>query len=197
MCNDSLYGNYRTRTFCEIFGVTDETTQETVADYTVFENYFNESPFADSVKPESLEKIFYLLYSYYGNSHISSSDETQFKFKLFSIIFMYGGIWEKKLEIQKGIRSLDINSPEVLLGSTTIYNHSYNPSTEPDTNTTDVLPTIDDQNVTKFKRTKLEAYARMYDMISNDVTKSFIDKFKTLFLTVVEPQYPLFYVSDN
>lgn len=194
---NSLYGNYRTRKFCEIFGTYDEESHESIADYEVFKDEITNSPFANSITENSLEKLFYLLYAYYGNSHIASSDETQFKYKLFSTIFMYGGIWEKKLEIQKAIRELELDSPDILQGTTTIYNHSYNPGTAPDTDTADILPTIDDQNSTKIKRNKLDAYDRLYAMISNDVTKSFLDKFKSLFLTVVEPQDPLFYISED
>lgn len=34
-------------------------------------------------------------------------------------------------------------------------------------------------------------------MIATDVTKEFLDKFKRLFLTIVEPQEPLWYVSED
>ena len=53
--------------------------------------------------------LFYLLYSKYGNNPIANYDITQFKYKIFSVIFQYGPTWEKKLSIQETLRNLDIS----------------------------------------------------------------------------------------
>lgn len=53
--------------------------------------------------------LFYLLFAKYGNSPIANYDETQFKYKVFSIIFQYGPTWEKRLSIQETLRGLTIN----------------------------------------------------------------------------------------
>ena len=68
--------------------------------------------------------LFYLLYSKYGNNPIINYDITQFKYKIFSVIFQYGPTWEKKLSIQDTLRSLDINE---LIGDGSIdelFNHT-------------------------------------------------------------------------
>ena len=51
--NNSLYGNYRTRTFCDIWN--SETS---------FETDFKESPFAGSISDENINLLYYLLYEY-------------------------------------------------------------------------------------------------------------------------------------
>lgn len=53
--------------------------------------------------------LYYLLYAKYGNNPIANQDITQFKYKIFSIIFEYGPTWEKKLSIQDTLRGLDLN----------------------------------------------------------------------------------------
>ena len=78
-----------------------------------------------------------------------------------------------------------------------IFNHSFNPSSAPSTSSLEELTTINDQNTNNVKRGKLESYQALWDMIATDVTKEFIDKFKRLFLTIVEPQEPLWYVSED
>lgn len=184
LCN--LYGTYDTIKFTDMFESLD-----------TFKNEYNELPTSLKVMSDSeLNTIYYLLYANYGNSHIANSDTNQFKYKLFTTIFMYGPIWAKKLEIQSAIRALSLDSDDILLGAKTIYNHSYNPSTTPSTGSLEELTTIDDQNTTNYKLSKLDGYSRLYDLIANDVTKSFVDKFKTLFLKIVEPQRPLLFEDD-
>lgn len=51
------------------------------------------------IERADLELIFYLLYSKYGNNTIASTDETRFKFSLFSIVYQWGGNWKKKVKM--------------------------------------------------------------------------------------------------
>lgn len=53
--------------------------------------------------------LFYLLYARYGNSPIANYDEEQFKYKIFSVIFQYGPTWEKRLEVQKTLRDMQLS----------------------------------------------------------------------------------------
>ena len=122
--------------------------------------------------------LYYLLYAKYGNSPIANFDETQFKYKLFSVIFMYGPTWEKKLDIQATLRGLTeaqiktgmaraISNTGTVgnTGSNTynnltsadsgsdIHNHAYNPATEPSTQSNTELNYINEQHVDKFGKT--------------------------------------------
>lgn len=183
----SLYGNYRTRTFSEIWEDVDKFIDE----------WFNGTPFSAEVEGALSNKItliYYLLYSRYGNSNIASSDETRFKFQLFSIVFQYGPNWKRELEIQKELRELDIE--EFQKGNTNIVNNASNPSIAPTTQTTEELTYINAQNVSKTKRSKADGYALLLSLLKDDVTEKFLDRFKKLFLTIVEPEEPLWYITE-
>lgn len=53
--------------------------------------------------------LFYLLYAKYGNNPIANYDITQFKYKVFSVIFQHGPTWEKKLAVQETLRGLQLS----------------------------------------------------------------------------------------
>lgn len=180
----SLYGNFRTRTFVEIWNNEE-----------AFANDYNNNGIPVSISAVSLKTLFYLLYARYGNSNIASSDENQFKYKVFSTIFMYAPAWEKRLDIQKKLREL--SDEEIMKGSTAIYNSALNPSTAPSTATLEELPYINQQNATKYKKAKMDAYATLYALIETDVTEELIGKFKKLFITIVEPDRALWYKTEG
>lgn len=89
---------YNTKTFTEIY---DSATAFTT-DYSTI----NLGGITDS---SLVTKLYYLLYAKYGNSPIANLDETQFKYKLFSLIFQYGPNWEKELDIQGILRNLQLS----------------------------------------------------------------------------------------
>lgn len=185
--NNLLYGNYRTRSFNDIYGDINDFKLS-------FEYYKSVGLDPKLIKQESISTIFYLLCARYGNSHIANSDENQFKLKLFSTIFQYAPYWEKKLDIQAKLRGF--TEEQLREGSKQINNHSYNPSTAPTTDTLEELLTTNEQTATKFKKSRLDAYGILSDLLERDVTEEFIGKFKKLFLYIVEPQLPLWYVTD-
>lgn len=180
----SLYGNFRTRTFTDIFDA-----------YEKFKETYDTNGIPTTLDDTSLKTLYYLLYARYGNAHIASSDENQFKYKVFSTIFMYGPAWQKRLDIQKKL--IELGDDEILVGATAIYNNALNPGTTPSTQTLEELDYINQQNVTKYKKSKLEAYAILEELIKTDVTEAFIGKFKKLFITIVEPELPLWYTTQG
>lgn len=176
----SLYGEFRTRTFSDIY----DNFEDFNADY-------NDIGIPVTISVDSITTLFYLLYANYGNSHIASSDETRFKYKLFSLIWQYGPTWEKEVFIQKRLR--DLTESEMLEGSKQLYNMAQNPGVEPSTGTSEELNYINSQNVIKNKKSLLEGYATLSELLKKDVTSSFLTKFRPLFLTIVEPELPLLY----
>ena len=90
----------------------------------------------------------------------------------------------------------NLSEDDIIKGSKAIYNHAYNPGTEPTTATLEELEAINEQNTTNYKRSKLDAYGTLIDLLETDVTSAFLDKFKRLFITVVEPQKSLYYEND-
>lgn len=181
----SLWGNYRTRTFSEIFD-----------SYETFIQQWDSLPFKEAVAADSInmELLYYVLMAKYANSHIASLDENRFIFQTFSIIFQYGPYWAKDLKTQKEIRALNLD--EFRTGNLNIVNNAMNPSTEPNTLDTVELPFVNNQNVSKTKRSMADGYALMYSLLKEDVTDKFINRFKSLFLTIVAPERPLWFVTD-
>ena len=180
----SLYGNFRTRTFSDIYPSA-----------LSFKEGYMESGITPTITTANAELLYYLLYARYGNSNIASSDENQFKYKVYSTIFMYGPAWQKRLEIQTKIMSL--TEDDITKGSTAIHNEALNPGTAPSSQTLEELSYINTQNTTKYKKSKLEGYSALYSLIETDVTEAFIGKFKKLFITIVEPTEPLWYTEDT
>lgn len=161
---------------------------------TFLEDYQNNG-INTTISDTSATTLFYLLFARYGNNPIANYDITQFKYKLFAIIFQYGPTWEKRLDIQTKIRGL--SDEEIMFGGKAIYNHAYNPSSAPSTDTLEEINYINDQNTTKHKKSKLEAYSLLNDLLENDVTEFFLDKFKYLFKQFVAPENPLLYITEE
>lgn len=183
MMNNSLYGNFRQPKFTDIWGDIDTFLLDV------------QNSELSVLEAADLKILYYLLYGQYGNSVIASSDTEQFKYKVYSIIFMYGPTWCKRLEVQKRLREL--NETDLITGGKAIYNHAFNPDTAPSTSTLEELLAINDQNTTNYKKSKMEGYSILLSLLETDVTKEFLDKFKKLFITVVEPELPLWYEMED
>ena len=184
-----LYGNYRTRTLNDIYGDIDSFK----IDFNFYSSIGLDPKFSN---PNTINTLFYLLCGKYGNSHIANSDENQFKLKLFSYVFQFAPYWEKSLDIQSKLRGL--TEDEILAGSKQLTNHAYNPSTEPSgpNVVNGEITSVNEQHNAKFTKGKVNAYGELFYMLRSDVTEEFLGKFKRLFIYIVEPESPLWYVTD-
>jgi len=151
-----------------------------------------------------LNKLYYLLYAKFGNSPIANYDITQFKYKLFSVIFQYGPTWESKLDIQGKLRGLlePGHESELYTGTKAIYNHAFNPgeiAAESASSTTNQpeLQYVNDQNVTNYTKSKMDAYTQLWDLLATDVTSQFLARFNNLFKKFVQPNRYLFVEDDD
>lgn len=160
-----------------------------------FEEDLAASPFAAELTEVNAELVFYLLYARYGNNPIANRDINQWKFKIFSVMFQYGPTWAKRLDIQKKLRA--IQDEDLRIGSKAIYNAALNPSTEPTTNTLDELDYINEQRTTNYKKSKMDAYVQLLDLLDTDVTEEFITKFRKCFKVFVAPENPLVFVTEE
>ena len=152
-------------------------------DASSFITDYKQSQIGEPISEDSARVLFYLLYSRYGNSPIVQTDVKQWKIKLFSKIYSFGPTWEKKMEIQEKLRSL--SDDELMLGSKSIHNHANNPPGVPSTAYLGELPQIDDQSVSSYKRSKVDAYENLWGLLATDVTESFLDRFSPLFMPVI------------
>lgn len=176
-----MFGNFRTKTFSDIY-----------SDVDTFLGDYSNIGIPNIISTTNATTLYYLLYSRYGNSTIANFDENQFKYKLFSTIWQYGPNWEKELSIQTNLRGL--TEDEIREGSRAIYNKALNPNTQP---TTDELDYVSEQNTTKYRKSKIEGYGLLMELLKKDVTEEFLNKFKKLFIVIVEPYSPLWYTEDG
>lgn len=183
----TLYGSYRGRKFSDIY-----------PDSATFINDYNTIGFPTTLKENSIISpgtVYFLLYANYGNSTVASSDEARFKFKLFSLIWQYAPVLNKRREIQEKL--INLTEKDIMTGSVQVYNNAQNPATEPSTDDDEYLAYINQQNVAKNKKGKLEAYALLDSLLKKDVTQEFLNRFKPLFLNIVQPELPLWYESED
>lgn len=188
---NSYYGNYRTRTFADIF----YDAEEKLTSDAVFLAEMKKLGLPLKISEEKTKELFFLLYARYGNSSIASSDEEQFKYKIGSIIYMYGPAWEKRLETLDKLYNL--TEEEILRSEQNISNLALNPDTVPAADTYSVIDMVSQQNVNNRVKGKMEGYATYFNQIVTDVTDTFLDKFKKCFITVVSPDYPLWYTTEE
>lgn len=178
---------YDTNLFCDVWTNASE-----------FINDFNNSGFpADILTEDKKQILFNLLYAAYGNNPIANYSVDQFKMKVFAIIFEYGPTWQKRLEIQKSLRDLSLE--DAAKGGINIYNHAFNDSSIPtlDSDPNGQLKFINDQNTSLYKKSPLAAAGELWDLLKIDVTKAFINKFRNLFITVVDPQVNYIYTTEE
>ena len=184
--NQDLYGNQRTRTFAEIYPTADD-----------FKAAYDSNPFATAtnINDSEITKIYYLLYANYGNSSICSSDEYRFELKLFSIIYQYGPIYIQKKIIQEKIVDTPYN--DFKSGGKVIYNTALNPNVAPTTDSLTELPYINNQNTNNYVKSDAESMQIKWDLMNDNLESEFLAKFKPLFLKIVNPTVPLWYISEN
>lgn len=179
----SNYPRYDTKLFTEIYD-----------DAGTFVYYYKHCGIPTTISDSNCNTLYYLLYAKYGNNPIANYDEEQFKYKICSIIFQFGPTWEKRLQIQQNLRGL--TEDDLRLGSKAIYNHAFNPSQAPSTSTLTELDYINDQNTTNYKKSKMDAYMQLWELLKTDVTGEFLAKFQRCFKQFVTPEKTWIYVTE-
>lgn len=179
------FGQFDTKTFADVFPSP-----------SAFEESMKASGLPISfTKTETVTTIYLLLYSRYGNAHIATTDENQFKVQIFSTVFQYGLAWEKRLEIQD--RLYKLQEGQILQGGRAIYNKALNPSVAPGTASLEELQYINEQNTTNYKKNVLEAYAELASILDDSFTASFLDQFAPWFIAIMAPTSPLLYSTPE
>lgn len=184
MSNVEMIPQYDTKLFNEIW----EDKDAFLADY-------GNVGIPTTISTSNATTLYYLLYSRYGNNPIANYDEEQFKYKVFALIFQFGPTWEKRLAIQTSLRGL--SDSDLLAGSKAIYNSALNPEDAPGTGTLEELSYINSQNTTNYKKSKMDAYAQLWDLLAVDVTGEFLERFRPCFKLFVKPEKTWIYVTED
>lgn len=181
--NQQLFTQQYTKTLSDIY----PTYADFAGDYMTsgLPNRFVNSSF--------LETIYFVLMGEYAASSIMALSEDLFRARFITMVHSYGPQLERELTMQDEL--LKMSDDELQTSSKAIYNTSLNPSTEPTTDTLNELPTINQQNVTKHKRSKLDAYALLESLLDDDLISKFVNRFSKLFVRVLRTNNPLYYTT--
>lgn len=133
------------------------------------------------ISDNGLVTTWFLLMGKYGNTPFANKDSYLIPIKMANIIYQYGPAWEKRKEIQIALKGLGLESDALLNGSLNVFNHASNPGTTPSTADTQELTYVDAQNTSRVRKSKMDAYRELYDIMGSDVTQMYVDKFKPLF----------------
>jgi len=177
---------YNTKTFSQIFPSFESFK-------SCFDNDFGGYA-KDCISADSLKTLFWLLYSRYGENPIVNPTEDLFKSKIVANTFQKGPTWERKLNLQGDLR--DLTEDELLRGARTIFNKAKNDESDPSTDSEEIIGFIDQQDVSSMKRSKLDAYSFLQDVLKTDVTEEFLSSYAKLFSRFVSPTNTRIYVND-
>lgn len=175
---NSYFQTFDNITFSQLW----ETPEAFLATYN--EVGLPKEPYIDD---ETLELIWILLSGRFADSTIQPYNTYgAFKIRFMSRVWQYAPTWKKDLDIQNKLRALSLeDGSELFVGGSAIYNTAMNPGTQPSTQDADELNFINSQNVTKYKKSKIEGFALLSDLLKNDVTEAFLRRFDDLFKTVI------------
>ncbi len=174
-----------------------ELFQDIYPDVDSFMTDYNGQKFPKIVKDSNVRIVYYSLMARYGNNPIANLDVEQFKTKLQAVIWQFGPTWEKRLDIQEKLRNL--SDTDILEGAKAIYNHALNPGQIEAETTVDLpeLKYIDNQSTNSFRKSKMDAYTQLWDLLRTDVTNDFLTKFRPLFKQFVRPERHYIYESEE
>lgn len=188
---------YNTMLFCELYDDADDflAAWKDSAFYQLTVETGATPPYTVPLIADKYIKLTYsLLLARYGSNPVANMSTDLFYLKVNEIIFQYAPTWTKRWEVQKAVRAL--TPEEVEQGAKVIHNHAFNPSTQPGTSTLNELEFINEQTTQNYKKSKLEAYNTLNELLITDVTEQYVEHFKKLFKQCVMPEKPLLYATQ-
>lgn len=177
---------YDTKTFNQVFEKEEDFTSMLSSEFGGYAS--------NALTSEYKTSLYWLLFARYGNTHITNMTVNQFKAKLVAIIYQKGPSWERNLKLQKDIRNL--SEADLRAGAISIYNTAANPETAPGTQATDEIAYVNSQNVSKHKRSIIDAYSYLQELLRSDVTEAFISSFSVLFSKFARPIVTRIYENE-
>ena len=186
----TLFQQFDNITFSQLW----ETADDFVTTYNI--TGLPKEPYVDD---ETLKLIWTLMIGRFADSTIKPYNTFgAFKVRFMSKVWQYAPAWKKELDIQNKLRGLSLeDGSELFIGGSAIYNSALNPGTAPKTTDTDELDFINSQNVTKYKKSKLEGLAILTDLLKSDVTEQFLRRFDDLFKVIIYSGRELSYITEG
>lgn len=155
-------------------------------DFDAFKTEFRASPLNESNLTDSTLGIIYAgILARFGDHYYTGTDLNRNKLRTFLILKSEGLIFQKKLEIQNTILSMEL--PELKDDGIIVSNYAENPANkgagtyeEGEYKGEDFMKYVNNQNAQKSKKGNLTAYRDQKYSLKDEITP-FIDKFKVLF----------------
>ena len=195
---NTYFQSFDNITFSELWGTADSFV-EAYKDSGLPQKYTSDGKEYDYVNDEDLSLIWTLLIGRFADSTIKPYNTFgAFQIRFMSKVWQYAPGWKKELEIQNKLRALSLaDDSEIYKGSSAIYNTTMNPGTAPGTQTLEELNYINQQNTTKYKKSKLEGLAILNDILKTDVTEKFLRRFDDCFKTIIYSGRNLYYETED
>lgn len=187
----SLFQKFDNITFSELW----ETSKAFIDDFNITGLPKAEYQLTDDV----LSLVWTLLIGRFADSTIKPyNTHGAFRIRFMSRVWQYAPTWKKELDIQNKLRSLSLEEgSEIYEGSKEIYNSAMNPGTQPSLSDSEELNFINSQNVTKYKKSKIEGLALLTEILKNDVTEAFLRRFDDFFITIIYTGRELEYITEG
>lgn len=182
-----IFQEFNNITFSELW----ETADAFIASYN--ETKLPKAPYLDD---DTLELVWLLLTGRFADSTIKPYNTFgAFQIRFMSRVWQYAPTWKKELDIQNKLRALSLDEgSELFEGGKSIHNSAMNPGTAP---TTEELNFINAQNTTKYKKSKLEGYILLSEVLKTDITDAFLRRFDDMFKTIIYSGRTLTYATEE
>lgn len=139
------------------------------------------------ITPKEVQKYFFMLYARYKNSTIIGEDEDQWKDRFYLTFYEFAPSYKQKYSIQQKLRTM--TEEDMVKGAMQKTQHGYNPSTDVNPDPDTAITTVNDQNLLRYTKGKLNGYNELLALLKNDVTEQFVNRFKNLFIKVPLKNY--------
>lgn len=197
--NNSYFQSFDNITFSDLWSDSDSFIQAYKDSGLPLSYTLTDGTNGTYLNDDDLSLIWTLMIGRFADSTIKPYNTFgAFKVRFMSRVWQHAPAWKKELEIQNKLRSMSLaDNSDIYKGSSAIYNTALNPSTTPGTGTDNELNYINSQNVTKYKKSKLEGLAMLNDMLKRDVTEQFLKRFDDFFKTIIYTGRELYYKTEG
>lgn len=170
--------------------MANKAFSEVYADYSALQTDFEGRGLNSLGFPSDFPwALFYtLIYGRHGNATIVSPDSylEAWEARFCSIVWQFGPYWLKQTQVQEAIRSL--TEDDLIRGGLVVSTNALNPAEEPSETFEGLempkVGTINQQATSQSRRSKMDAYAALSQLLRTDITEGFLRRFDALFRNI-------------
>lgn len=140
-------------------------------------------------------RLFYELSARYTDGHIRYTNIMQFKLKLGALLSTYGPLYFQQLALIKDASSRTIE--DYLRDGKVLTAVADNNNSMPAVGSENELPYTNAQSVTNSTRAIDVALSVKRGLLRDEVSNAFYNRFKELFISILIPQTPLWFVTEE